>query len=264
MSELILEVAGLRKEYAAGNLAIERLDLSVTSGELVTIVGPSGCGKTTLLRTLSGLVEPTAGDVKVHGKSIRGEPPTDVAVVFQDYSRSLLPWLTVRHNVELPLRYRGLAKRERAAAATEALASVGLVGAADRHPWQLSGGMQQRVCIARALACRPALLLMDEPFASVDAHTRIDLEDLLLRVWQDSGISVVFITHDIDESIYLGDRVVVLNPSPTSVRLVVDTALPRPRDQLKTKELPEFARLRGRVLSEMRAGLDHSASLLPA
>lgn len=264
MSELILEVVGLRKEYAAGNLAIDSLDLAITSGELVTVVGPSGCGKTTLLRSLAGLIEPTAGDLRVHGKSIRGRPPADVAVVFQDYSRSLLPWLTVRANVELPLRYRGLSKRDRAATAEASLASVGLVDAAERHPWQLSGGMQQRVCIARALACRPALLLMDEPFASVDAHTRIDLEDLLLRVWQDSGISVVFITHDIDESVYLGDRVVVLNPSPTSVRLVLDTALPRPRDQLRTKELPEFARLRGQVLSEMRAGLDSSLNPLSA
>lgn len=250
-----LDVRGLRKRYGAdGPLAIDRLDLTVQDGEFVTVVGPSGCGKTTLLRCLTGLLDPTAGKVSVHGTAISGKPPADVAVVFQEYSRSLLPWLSVRRNVELPLRYRGLGRAERAEAATKALEDVGLAHAADRYPWQLSGGMQQRVAIARALACRPSLLLMDEPFASVDAHTRTELEDLLLRVWHEHDLTVVLVTHDVDESIYLGDRIAVLNPSPTSVRTTLDVDLPRPRDQISTKAQPEFARLRGEVLSEIRTG----------
>lgn len=250
----VLQVTGLRKRYeTTGALAIDELDLTVRTGEFLTVVGPSGCGKTTLLRALTGLLQPTDGEVRVHGQLVQGQPPSDVGIVFQDYARSLLPWLSVRSNVELPLRYRDMAARDRRAAADAALASVGLSDAADRHPGQLSGGMQQRACIARALACRPALLLMDEPFASVDAHTRIELEDLLLRVWEDSGITIVFITHDIDESVYLGDRIVVLNPSPTSVRTTLEVPLPRPRDQITTKELPDFSHLRSTVLSEMRA-----------
>lgn len=254
-----LDVRGLRKRYASdGDLAIDGLDLTVEDGEFVTVVGPSGCGKTTLLRCLTGLLEPTEGDLSVHGTHVNGKPPADVAVVFQEYARSLLPWLSVRRNVELPLRYRGLTRAQRAHAAAKALEDVGLANAADRYPWQLSGGMQQRVAIARALACRPSLLLMDEPFASVDAHTRTELEDLLLRVWHEHSLTVVLVTHDVDESIYLGDRIAVLNPSPTSVRTTLDVDLPRPRDQISTKALPEFARLRGEVLSEIRTGREIS------
>lgn len=259
-----LEVRGLRKRYGAdGPLAIDRLDLTVQDGEFVTVVGPSGCGKTTLLRCLTGLLHATEGNVSVHGNAISGKPPADVAVVFQEYSRSLLPWLSVRRNVELPLRYRGLSRAERTEAAATALEDVGLAHAVDRYPWQLSGGMQQRVAIARALACRPSLLLMDEPFASVDAHTRTELEDLLLRVWQEHDLTVVLVTHDVDESIYLGDRIAVLNPSPTSVRTTLDVDLPRPRDQISTKAQPEFARLRGEVLSETRTGREvaHQAGI---
>ena len=249
----VLEVEDLRKEFpATGATAIDGLTLAVRKGEFVTVVGPSGCGKTTLLRTLTGLTAATSGQVRVHGDVVDGKPPGDVAVVFQDYARSLLPWLTVRRNVELPLRYADVSTAERRARAQEALESVGLASAADRHPWQLSGGMQQRAAIARALASRPSLLLMDEPFASVDAQTRIDLEDLLLSIWGSSGLTVVFITHDIDESVYLGDRVIVLHPSPTSVRMEIDVHLPRPRDQVSTKSLPEFLEVRTRVLNEIR------------
>ncbi len=170
-----------------------------------------------------------------------------MALVFQEYSRSLMPWMSVRGNVILPLRHKRLRKRERSALAEEALAAVGLARFMDHYPWQLSGGMQQRVAIARALAYQPAILLMDEPFASVDAQTRGDLEDLVLQVREEYGITILFVTHDIDESVYLSDRVVVLTASPTEVKEVVPIDLSWPRDQLATRALPEFARLRTHV-----------------
>jgi NitT/TauT family transport system ATP-binding protein len=170
-------------------------------------------------------------------------------VVFQEYGRSLFPWLSAHGNVELPLRHLPRAERHRRAAA--ALASVGLADVPDAYPWQLSGGMQQRVAIARALAYRPRVLLMDEPFASVDAQTRSDLEDLLLQVWERYAVTIVFVTHDIDEAVYLADRVLVLQ-APATVSLAADVDLPRPRDQIATKALPEFTRLRSELLSALR------------
>jgi NitT/TauT family transport system ATP-binding protein len=170
-----------------------------------------------------------------------------MALVFQEYSRSLMPWTSVRNNVMLPLRHKHLQRRERAQLVEESLAAVGLVRFMEHYPWQLSGGMQQRVAIARALAYQPSILLMDEPFASVDAQTRGDLEDLILRVRDEYGITVLFVTHDIDESVYLSDRIVVLTHSPTEVKELLSVDLPRPRDQLETKELPEFTQLRAHV-----------------
>ncbi len=245
----MLKVTHLSKTYGAGEQATQAIaDLSfeVQPGELVCIVGPSGCGKTTLLRTISGLLAPTGGEVALDGRRVTG-PPEQMALVFQDYSRSLYPWMTVAANVEFPLRRKPLGKRERRAAVEQALASVGLDGFGGKYPWQLSGGMQQRVAIARGLAYRPEILLMDEPFASVDAQTRADLEDLVLRVRHDYGVTILFVTHDIDESIYLADRVVILTPRPTVVQETLEVPLPRPRDQVQTKELPEFARLRAHV-----------------
>ena len=163
-----------------------------------------------------------------------------MALVFQEYGRSLMPWASVRNNVLLPLRHKSLGRHERASLVEEALESVGLTRFIDHYPWQLSGGMQQRVAIARALAYQPTILLMDEPFASVDAQTRGDLEDLVLRVREEYGITILFVTHDIDESVYLADRVVVLTHAPTEVKEIVQVDLPRPRDQIATKELPEF------------------------
>ena len=170
-----------------------------------------------------------------------------MAVVFQDYSRSLMPWMTVRSNVLLPLRHKKLSKQERDVARRELAGGRRADGFSDRYPWQLSGGMQQRVAIARALAYQPAILLMDEPFASVDAQTRGDLEDLVLEVQRRSGITMLFVTHDIDESVYLSDRIVVLSQAPTVVKEIVDVDLPVDRDQIATKELPEFAHLRAHV-----------------
>ncbi|MFL6057007.1 MAG: ABC transporter ATP-binding protein [Actinoallomurus sp.] len=231
--------------HYADHTALEDVNLEVAEGELVSIVGPSGCGKSTLLRCIAGLIRPTQGRITLNGHEIT-DVPDNLAVVFQDYSRSLLPWLTVRDNVALPLRRRGKSKAERREAALGVLDAVGLAGAGQKYPWQLSGGMQQRVSIARALAYQPALLLMDEPFGSVDAQTREDLEDLVLRVRKD-GMTILLVTHDIDESVYVGDRVVVLDRAPGRVVADLAVGLPSTRDQITTRELPEFVHMRAEV-----------------
>jgi NitT/TauT family transport system ATP-binding protein len=259
VAEPLLEVRNLSKSYGEGadaTTAIGRLDFEVFAREFVCIVGPSGCGKTTLLKCMSGLLAPTEGAVCLHGRPVEG-PPKEMALVFQDYSRSLFPWMTARANIAFPLRRRKLSKAESRELIERAAESVGLTGAIDRHPWQLSGGMQQRVAIARALVYQPEILLMDEPFASVDAQTRADLEDLILAVRQDYGVTIVFVTHDIDESVYLGDRIIVLSPSPTEVQEILDVQLPSLRDQVATKELPEFAQLRAHVYRSIK---DRSAT----
>ncbi|MGP4019414.1 ABC transporter ATP-binding protein [Saccharopolyspora sp. 5N708] len=255
-STTMLEVSELGHRYggANGHQAIADLTFQVRTGELACIVGPSGCGKSTLLRAISGLIQPSGGGVRLHGDPVQGVP-SDLAVVFQDYSRSLFPWLSVRANVEFPLRSRGLRKAERRSRADEVLEWVGLGAAARKYPWQLSGGMQQRVSIARALACRPALLLMDEPFASVDAQTRFELEDLLLRVRKQFDSTVLLVTHDIDESIYLADRVFVLSKSPASIVADLEIPLGTERDQITTRESETFVHLRSEVarLLEVRS-----------
>jgi NitT/TauT family transport system ATP-binding protein len=246
----MLRVENLRKVYQEGTKrafeAVADLSFTVEARELVCIVGPSGAGKTTLLKMISGLLEPSSGAVYLDDEKVTG-PPEKMALVFQDYSRSLYPWMTVEQNVAFPLKHRKLGKSETAELIRDTLQSVGLAGAGKKYPWQLSGGMQQRVAIARALAYQPEILLMDEPFASVDAQTRADLEDLVLQLRARYGVTVVFVTHDIDESVYLSDRVVVLTPSPTRVQEIVDIPLPRPRDQVETKEIPEFAQLRAYI-----------------
>jgi NitT/TauT family transport system ATP-binding protein len=253
--ESVLSVRGLSKRYstqAGSRLVLDTIDLDVSRGEFLCIVGPSGAGKTTLLRCMSGLLEPTEGTVLVDGAPIV-EPPPTLAVVFQDYSRSLMPWLSIERNATLPLRSQGLSRHERTDRARAALAAVGLFEVRDHYPWQLSGGMQQRAAIARALAYRPEALLMDEPFASVDAQTRADLEDLVLGLKRELGVTVIVVTHDIDEAVYLGDHVVVLSGSPARVRERIRIDLGAARDQLTTKSLPEFSRLRGHVLRLIRS-----------
>lgn len=248
----MLEVKALRKVYgsdAGAKPAVADLTFEVAEGEFVCILGSSGCGKTTMLRCLSGLAPATSGEILLHGTPVTG-PPADMSFVFQDYSRSLLPWMSVARNVTFPLRHKGFSTRDARAATDEALQAVGLAGQGHAYPWQLSGGMQQRVAIARALAYRPRILLMDEPFASVDAQTRAELEDLLLRVWERFGVTIVFVTHDIDEAVYLADRVLVLS-APAAVHHVADVALSRPRQQLETKRLPEFAELRSELLASL-------------
>ena len=251
----MLDVRGLHKVYAGRDRQVEALhdvSFAVAPGELVCLVGPSGCGKTTLLRCLAGLLQPTAGEVLVEGRPVSGPSP-GMAVVFQEYGRSLLPWLTVAANVELPLRHRrGLDRRARAARVARALAAVGLADAARAHPWQLSGGMQQRAAIARGLAYEPRVLLMDEPFAAVDAQTRADLEDLIRSLWRSTGVTILFVTHDIDEAVYLGGRVVVLSSSPTVVQDDVTVDLPAERDQIETRAQQRFVELRRQVYAEIR------------
>ena len=246
---MLLDIKGLGKTYGTGTTAthaVGEVTFTVDEGEFVCVVGPSGCGKTTLLKCIGGLLRPSAGEVLLRGSPVTA-PPERMALVFQEYSRSLMPWMSVRNNVLLPLRHKKLSRRERTSLVEDALGAVGLVRFMDRYPWQLSGGMQQRVAIARALAYQPSILLMDEPFASVDAQTRGDLEDLVLQVRDEFGITILFVTHDIDESVYLSDRIVVLTHSPTEVKEVIPVGLPKPRDQIATKELTEFARLRAHV-----------------
>ena len=245
----LLHVDALRKVYGSGPTAVEaigNLDFTIGENELVCIVGPSGAGKTTFLRCVSGLLAPTSGAVWLEGQRVT-EPPEGMAVVLQDYSRSLYPWLTVADNVELPLKAKKVQKAERAVLVAEALEAVGLGHAGKKYPWQLSGGMQQRVAIARAIAYKPHILIMDEPFAAVDAQTRAELEDLVRHLWKQLGVTVLFVTHDIDESVYLGQRVIVLSHAPTCVLDDVTIDLPADRDQMITRALPEFAELRTRV-----------------
>lgn len=246
---VMLEVESLQKIYhaASGDTeAIRDLSFEVRAGEMVCIVGPSGAGKTTLLRCISGLLGATSGEVSLQGHTVSA-PPRGMAVVFQEYARSLFPWLTVQQNVELPLKEKKLDKAERRRLVDQSLRAVGLEDVFGSYPWQLSGGMQQRVAIARAVAYEPHILLMDEPFAAVDAQTRADLEDLVRELWDRLGITLLFVTHDIDESIYLGQRVLVLSGRPTVILEDVAVNLPDERDQLTTRNDPEFARLRSQV-----------------
>jgi NitT/TauT family transport system ATP-binding protein len=252
---IVLEVSGISKTYGRGasaQLAVADLSFTVRAGEFLSIVGPSGCGKTTLIKMIAGLLKPTAGSVVLFGARVESVPES-LSVVFQDYSRSLFPWMRVAANVSFPLDHLPLARTEREERVRGALAAVGLAGAGAKYPWELSGGMQQRVAIARAIAYRPRLLLMDEPFASVDAQTRAELEDLTLKVHRDHGMTTLFITHDIDESVYLADRVVVLRRSPGRLMATLDVALPFPRDQIATREDPAFVRLRGEIARLVRA-----------
>ncbi|WP_410669778.1 ABC transporter ATP-binding protein [Amycolatopsis sp. cmx-4-68] len=258
----MLEVSGVSHRYGTGakaHTAVDDLSFTVEAGQLASIVGPSGCGKSTLLRCIAGLTPPTEGSVSLHGDRVSGVPD-DLAVVFQDYSRSLFPWLSVQKNVEFPLRWRSVPRAERRRRAAEALEQVGLSAVGGKFPWQLSGGMQQRVSIARALASRPALLLMDEPFASVDAQTRFELEDLTRRVQREQGSTILVVTHDIDESVYLSDRVLVLSKSPASIVADLPVGLPAERDQITTRESAEFVTLRGEVARLLHGGTPAEAA----
>lgn len=257
----VLQVMGVGHRYGTtqpGPVVLEQLDFDVRRGEFVSLVGPSGCGKSTLLRCVSGLMSPSKGSVLLSGKEIKGVPST-LAMVFQDYNRSLYPWMSVARNVEFPLLDSSISAAERRSRVSGCLEAVGLGKDGGKYPWQLSGGMQQRVAIARAIAYRPEILLMDEPFASLDAQTRADLEDLMLTIQDQFGMTILFVTHDIDESVYLSDRVVVLSATPTVVQEQININLPKPRDQISTRSLPEFVEARTKI-----AGLISKAKALAA
>ncbi|WP_019809304.1 ABC transporter ATP-binding protein [Saccharomonospora halophila] len=258
-TETMLDVRGVRKVFEGGNRTVEairELTFSVRPGELACIVGPSGAGKTTLLKCVAGLLGVTDGEVVLEGERVTAPPP-GMAVVFQEYGRSLFPWMTVRGNVELPLKEKKVPRGERRRLVRESLEAVELAHVADSYPWQLSGGMQQRVAIARAVAYEPRVLLMDEPFAAVDAQTRADLEDLVRSLWRRLGVTVLFVTHDIDEAVYLGERVLVLSMAPTLVLADVPVDLPDERDQLTTRSTSRFGELRTHVwelIQQAKAG----------
>ncbi|MEK6709773.1 MAG: ABC transporter ATP-binding protein, partial [Nitrospinota bacterium] len=226
-----LLVRGLSKTYldpyaGAHVTAIQEVSLEVAQGEFVSIVGPSGCGKTTLLSIIAGFIPPTQGEILLDGRSVKGPGP-DRGVVFQSFA--LFPWKTALDNVGFGPKMRGVGREERERIAREYLALVGLGGAEGRYPAELSGGMQQRVGVARALANQPDLLLMDEPFASVDAQTRMSLQEMLTRIWQERRPTILFVTHDVEEAVFLANRVIVLSSGPGRVVAELAVALPRPR-----------------------------------
>lgn len=233
-----------------GRTVIDNVSLQIRQGEFVCVVGKSGCGKTTLLRVIAGLTRPTNGGVRFDGTP-HTRPRSDVAVVFQDYGRALLPWRDAAGNVSLALEAAGVPRAERRPRIAELLELTGLHNHADKFPGQLSGGMQQRLQIARCLAQRPTVLLMDEPFGALDAMTRQTLQDEILRIVALAGATVFFVTHDLEEAIYLGDRVVCMNPAPEGISEIVEVRLPKPRNQLLTREHPEFLMLRHKLYEFM-------------
>jgi NitT/TauT family transport system ATP-binding protein len=250
----ILEVENLSKSYrqlhGENTLALGNVTCRVETGEFVSFVGPSGCGKTTLLMSIAGLLEPSSGRVLVKGKEVKGPPPK-LVLVFQEYNKSLFAWRTVLGNVLFGLE----ARREHAPRgepkARELLELVGLKGFEKHYPWELSGGMQQRVAIARALAYEPEVLLMDEPFGSLDALTRLELEDTLLAVWAELKTTILFITHDIEEAIYLSDRIWVLSRRPAQIIQELAVDFPRPRHQLATRADARFMTLRNDIYRQI-------------
>ncbi|MFV0374649.1 ABC transporter ATP-binding protein [Microbacterium sp.] len=248
-SKYPLVIDSLTKDFGTHRV-LGGLNLTIDPGEFVCIVGPSGAGKTTMLRCLSGLMAPTSGTV-TYGDTPVDRPLEEIAVVFQDYRGSLMPWMKIWDNVAFPLQSRGVGLADRNERALRALESVGLGDTGVKYPWQLSGGMQQRVAIARALAYDSPILLMDEPFGSVDAQTRFELEDLILRLRAELGLTIGLVTHDIDEAVYLSDRVVVVAGKPTRVIDDVTIDLGPVRDQITTKAAHEFGELRSKVMREI-------------
>lgn len=224
--------------------ALQNVSLTVNKGEFLTIVGPSGCGKSTLLDLIAGLALPTSGELFIDGKKIT-KPALDRGIVMQGYA--LFPWRTVRHNVEFGLEVKGVPKKDRQEISDRFLKLVNLSGFADRYPYELSGGMKQRVAIARALAYDPEVLLMDEPFAAVDAQTRETLQDELLRIWEETRKTIIFVTHSIDEAVALADRVAVMSANPGSVKEIVKVGLPRPRRVGDVLSTTDFSLVRYRI-----------------
>jgi NitT/TauT family transport system ATP-binding protein len=246
---------GVGKVWNAGtpraHEALREIDLDITPGEFVVLLGPSGCGKSTLLYLVAGLEDATSGEIRSFRDPVE-RPSPERSLIFQE--TSLFPWLTVWQNVSFGLSIRGAPERERRAVAKAALARVGLSEAMDKRPDELSGGMRQRVAVARALAMRPKVLLMDEPFAALDVQTRAKMQDFLLDVWRDSGASILFVTHSIDEAVALADRVVVFTARPGRIKSIVPVDLPRPRDPFA----PESERLRRALTEQLRSEVDRA------
>ena len=238
-------------------VAIKDVTLDVEPGEFLTVVGPSGCGKSTFLQIVAGLLPATSGSVTVGAHTVDG-PPAGLVYLFQQYAKSLLPWRTVIDNVAFGIEHRAdIPARERRRYCEQYLAMVGLTDFKDRFPSELSGGMQQRVAIARALAAQPSVLLLDEPFSAVDALTRLELHRLMLRLWEQQRFTAVLVTHDVDEAVFLSDRVAVLSKRPSVIAETVATDLPRPRDKITTPALPRFLELRHYLLERLLNGNDH-------
>ncbi|HTN73107.1 MAG TPA: ABC transporter ATP-binding protein [Methylomirabilota bacterium] len=246
----ILEIQGLSKTYrqlgGETTLALGNITCQVEPREFVSFVGPSGCGKTTLLMSIAGLIAPSAGKVIVKGREVSG-PPGNLVLVFQEFNKSLFAWRSVLGNVRFGIDARGNRSRETELKARSLIELVGLKGFENHYPWELSGGMQQRVAIARALAYEPEVLLMDEPFGSLDALTRLELEDTLLRLWGELGTTILFITHDIEEAIYLSDRVWVLSRRPSQIIEELRIDFPRPRSQVATRAEGRFMEIRNKI-----------------
>ncbi|OPX63704.1 MAG: Trehalose/maltose import ATP-binding protein MalK [Methanomassiliicoccales archaeon PtaB.Bin134] len=246
---MILEIKDLKKSFPKKKgemVAIADFDLNVEEGEFLCILGPSGCGKTTILRIIAGLESQTTGKILLNGKEIAG-PGSDRGMVFQEFA--LFPWRTVRRNVEFGLELKGVSAEERHERTQRYIDLVGLKGFEDYHPYQLSGGMKQRVGIARALANEPAILLMDEPFGALDAQTRNLMQKELLRIWSETRKTVIFITHSVDEAVFLADRIVVMTARPSSIGEIYEIKWPRPRDRAS----PEFAALRKQILAQLES-----------
>ena len=246
----ILEVQRLSKSYrqlgGETTVAIENISCQIESGEFVSFVGPSGCGKTTLLMSIAGLTVPSTGKIIVNGREVSGPPP-NLVLVFQEFNKSLFAWRSVLGNVRFGLEARRSRSRDAEIKARSLIDLVGLKGFENHYPWELSGGMQQRVAIARALAYEPEVLLMDEPFGSLDALTRLELEDTLLRLWAELRTTILFITHDIEEAIYLSDRIWVLSRRPSRIVEELRIDFPRPRDQVTTRAEGRFMELRNHI-----------------
>ena len=253
MTDAVVSLRGIRKEFGKGEVvALEGIDLEIQPGEFVSLIGPSGCGKSTLLRIVGDLIRPTTGEVVVNGKPAhQARLDRDYGIVFQD--AVLFDWRTVEKNIGLPLELTGWRRRRRQERVRELLELVELSGFERHHPWQLSGGMQQRVSIARALSFSPALLLMDEPFGALDEMTRERMNLELLRIWEQTGSTVIFVTHSIAEAVYLSTRVVVMSPRPGRVTGIVDVDLPQPRG-IETREQPRFAELVREVRRTLQRG----------
>ncbi|QGM97567.1 ABC transporter ATP-binding protein [Methylocystis parvus] len=262
-----ISVRGLRKDFVTRDkkgrvtgtfTALDSIDLDIDDGQFITVVGPSGCGKSTLLDMLGGLAPPTAGEIWIDGDPVNGAS-LDRGVVFQQYA--LFPWLSALDNVAFALEAKGLSKAERHEVAREYLSIVGLDGFDQRYPHQLSGGMKQRVALARSLAHDPSVLLMDEPFAALDAQTREMLQAELLRIWEKSGKTVVFITHGIDEAIYLSQKIAVMTSRPGRIKHIIDNPLAGAPASDDIRASPEFGRLRHEVWTLLRDEVSHAAAL---